>query len=137
MGGRGASSGVSDSGKKYGTEYKTLLTVGNVKFVKATSDDSELFETRTKGRVYVEIGKKEKPKTIYYFDNSLKKRKAIDLSHIHAKMKPHAHHGYFHSENDGKKGASALTPKEKNMVRRVLGIWDDYKASSGVGRSTP
>ncbi len=126
MGGRGASSGVSDKKKKYGTEYKSLLTVGNMKFIKATSNSSELFETRTKGRVYVEIGKKNTPKSIHYFDNSLRKTKTIDLSHIHAKMKPHTHHGYFHNENDGIKGATGLTPKEKKMVKRVYKIWSEY-----------
>ena len=34
MGGRGASSGISVKGKKYGSQYRTLLTVGNVKFIK-------------------------------------------------------------------------------------------------------
>lgn len=33
MGGRGSSTGVSANGKLYGTEYKSLLTIGNVKFV--------------------------------------------------------------------------------------------------------
>ena len=33
MGGRGSSSGISDSGKIYGTEYKSLLTYGNTKYV--------------------------------------------------------------------------------------------------------
>lgn len=34
MGGRGSSSGMSDSGKKYGTEYTTLYQSGNIKFVR-------------------------------------------------------------------------------------------------------
>lgn len=33
FGGRGASSGLSDKGKKYGSEYKTLYQTGNIKFV--------------------------------------------------------------------------------------------------------
>lgn len=33
MGGRGASSGRSKKGKLYGTEYKTVHEVGNIKFV--------------------------------------------------------------------------------------------------------
>lgn len=128
MGGRGAASGISDKGKKYGTEYETLFTAGNLKFIKPTSRESNMFETQTSGRVYVEIGRNDAPKTIYYFDNSLKKTKTIDLSHIHAKMKPHAHHGYMHSENDGIKGATGLTPKEKRMVERVTQEWKKYKS---------
>ena len=34
MGGRGASSGISDKGKKYGSEYTTLYESGNIKFVR-------------------------------------------------------------------------------------------------------
>ena len=30
FGGRGASSGLSDKGKKYGSEYKTLYQTGNI-----------------------------------------------------------------------------------------------------------
>ena len=33
VGGRGASSGISDSGKRYGTEYKTIAQFGNVKVI--------------------------------------------------------------------------------------------------------
>ena len=35
MGGRGSSSGISVSGKVYGSEYKSLVTYGNIKFVKS------------------------------------------------------------------------------------------------------
>lgn len=41
MGGRGSSSGISASGKKYGTQYKTLLKDGNIKFVSKFNRDSE------------------------------------------------------------------------------------------------
>lgn len=127
MGGRGASSGVSDKGKKYGTEYKSLFTVGNIKFIEKTSHDSEMFETRTKGRVYVEVGAKGKPKTIYYFDTTNKKSKSIDLTRQHADLMPHVHHGYMRGE-DGKKGASKLTPKEKRMVERVNKLWSEHES---------
>ena len=55
MGGRGTSSGVSDKGKPYGTEYTTLLTSGNIKFVRYNDSGSAKTprETMTRGRVYV------------------------------------------------------------------------------------
>lgn len=57
MGGRGASSGISVSGKKYGTEYETLLAVSNIKFVKRLDNSQNApLETMTRGRVYVTIG---------------------------------------------------------------------------------
>lgn len=126
MGGRGASSGISNKGKKYGTQYKTLLADGNIKFVTKVNRDSEpLMETMTKGRVYVTVGGNEL-KSITYFDKDNKRVKSINLDHKHAEMQPHTHHGYFHSENDGKKGASNLTPKERKMVDNVKTIWDNY-----------
>lgn len=127
MGGRGSSSGISDKGRKYGSQYSTVLSVGNVKFVKANDRHSEsLFETRTKGRVYVTVGGNDLLKITYY-DNKNKRSKQIDLNHVHKGMRPHAHHGYNHNENDSAKGASRLTPKEKKMVERVTDIWYNRK----------
>ena len=75
MGGRGASSGMSDYGNKYGSQYKTLLQSGNIKFVQKNSKTSEtLMETMTKGRVYVTVGGNDLLQ-IVYFDNSMKRVK--------------------------------------------------------------
>lgn len=124
MGGRGASSGVSDTGHIYGTDYKTILQDGNIKFVTKTSSNSEtLMETMTNGRVYVNINNKNEIATIIYFDKNNKRSKQIDLTHPHKKLKPHTHHGYIHNENDSKKGGAKLTTKEKKMVDRVTKLW--------------
>ena len=56
---------------------------------------------------------------VVYFDNKNKRNKQIDLGRPHYGMKPHVHHGYFHNENDGIKGASKLTDKEKKMIKRI------------------
>lgn len=126
MGGRGASSGISDKGKKYGSQYKTLLRDGNIKFVTKTDRTSEtLMETMTPGRVYVTVGGNDLL-SIMYFDSENKRVKSIDLDHEHKKMKPHTHHGYRHFENDGPKGAANLTTEEKKMVERVRGLWYNY-----------
>ena len=137
MGGRGASSGVSADGKKYGTEYRTLFEEGNNKFVvqneKDTSNSKKVSvkspkETMTKNRVYVTVNEKiDKPVYITYYDKDNKKYKSIDLEHPHAGMKPHVHHGYEHKENDGPKGATGLSPKEKRMVVLVNRLWYDYQ----------
>ena len=56
MGGRGASSGISDSGKRYGTEYKTIAQFGNVKVVRANDGGAKApMETMTPGRVYATV----------------------------------------------------------------------------------
>ena len=123
MGGRGASSGISAKGNKYGTQYHTLLKVGNIKFVEKNDRQSEtLMETMTRGRVYVTVGGEDLMKVIY-FDNDNKRVKEINLDHAHQGMDHHTHHGYYHNENDGPKGAANLTPEEKRMVDRVTKIW--------------
>lgn len=123
MGGRGSSSGMSDKGKPYGSQYHTVLKSGNIKFVEANDRHSEsLFETQTKGRVYVTVGGNDFLKITYY-DHQNKRAKQIDLNHVHKGMKPHTHHGYNHNENDSAKGASNLTTEEKKMVERVKQIW--------------
>lgn len=126
MGGRGASSGTSAGGNPYGSQYHTLLQVGNIKFVEKNSRDSEtMMETMTPGRVYVTVGGDELI-SIVYFDTENKRMKQIDLNHPHAGMKPHTHHGYLHNENDSAKGAANLTTEERAMVDRVQKLWDNY-----------
>lgn len=126
MGGRGASSGISDKGNKYGTQYHTILQSGNIKFITKNNREVEtLMETLTKGRVYVTVGGNDLLK-VTYFDNKNKRSKTIDLDHPHKGQKPHTHHGYNHNEYDSKRGASNLTPEEKRMVDKVIKIWDNY-----------
>ncbi|HGA0129085.1 TPA: hypothetical protein ACGP1A_001461 [Streptococcus agalactiae] len=130
MGGRGASSGISEKRKKYGTEYHSLFTSGNMKFIVQNEDSSQTapMETMIKGRVYALIDKnKNIPKNITFFDKSNKRSKQIDLDHEHKKLQPHVHHGYEHSEFENSKlGASKLTKKELKLVERVNNEWYNY-----------
>lgn len=124
MGGRGASSGMSEKGKPYGSEFRTLLKAGNIKFVKAVDGAQKTpMETMTKGRVYVTLNKNDNIKAITYYDAANKRTKQIDLDRPHNKVSPHTHHGYIHSENDSAKGYANLTTEEKKMVERVKKIW--------------
>lgn len=128
MGGRGASSGISTNGNRYGTQYRTVVSSGNVKIVRPKAESTEsLLETATRGRVYGLLNSKGDIGSIVYFDNNGKRTKRIDLDHSHRKMKPHTQHGYLGGGRDGKKGASRSTPDEKRMVERVRSIWDNYK----------
>lgn len=126
MGGRGASSGVSDKGKKYGTEYETLLTVGNIKFVRyADSNSAKIpLETRTKGRVYAVVNAKGDINSIDYYDNSGKHRKSINILHSHNQFPGmHTHEGYYHAEN----GTHNLTANEKKLVDFLLRTWHNRR----------
>ena len=125
MGGRGASSGTSVRGNRYGSQYHAVYQSGNIKFVTKNARDSEtLMETMTRGRVYVHVEGNDL-KSIVYFDNENKRAKQIDLDHPHKGETPHAHHGYNHSENDSAKGAAHLTTEERAMVDRVRKLWNN------------
>lgn len=131
MGGRGAASGFSDSGKRYGTEYSTLYQSGNIKFVKVKDGaNTAPLETMTKGRIYVTVDKEsDRLKSITYYDQSNKRVKQIDLDHYHKingkPLKPHTQYGYYHN---GK--AVDLSTDEQRMVDNVTRIWDNRYGKS-------
>lgn len=133
MGGRGAGSGISDRGNEYGSQFHSIMDVngkplvsGNIKFIESNSRNSEsLFETMTKGRAYAVVGGNDLLK-IVYFDKENKHVKEINFGHKHAELDPHVHHGYYHNERDGEKGATKLNVEEKKMVARAKKTWYDY-----------
>lgn len=121
MGGRGASSGMSEKGKKYGTEFSALLKVSNIKFVRYNDSTSSKTpqETMTRGRVYAVVNAKDKLTSITYYDTEGKRTKTIDLNHRHDGKQPHVHHGYNHSEG----GTTRLSKKEAALVDFVRKTW--------------
>ncbi len=128
MGGRGASSGMSNSGKKYGSEYTTVYQSGNIKFIKqnANSSITAPMETMTNGRIYVTLNQNNIPKSITYYDKKNHRKKQVDIKGRPHNVKgtltlPHTHKGYFHAEY----GTTELSPKEQKMVERVLKTWDN------------
>jgi len=124
MGGRGSSSGFSDSGAEYGTEFHELYKTGNIKFVQSNKGSATApMETMTRGRVYVTVNADGVPKFISYYDTQNKRSKTIDLGHKHKGVDRHVHHGYFHNENDGPKGATNPDTKEKRMIEKALKAW--------------
>lgn len=50
----------------------------------------------------------------------------VALDHPHKGMDRHAHHGYYHNENDGPKGATNLTQKEKKMIANIEALWYNH-----------
>ena len=122
MGGRGAGSGMSDSGRKYGTEFTTLLKEGNIKFVKynEANNAKDPLETMTRGRVYATVNDHNEINSINYYDNGGKRVKSINLLHNHTTITgEHTHLGYYHKEN----GTRKLTSKEKKVVELVKKAW--------------
>ncbi len=128
MGGRGASSGTSVKKNKYGSQYKSIFTRGNIKFIKPTENNTEeLLETMTRGRVYALINSNDKIKSITYFDNDNKRSKVVEIDHYHAGLKEHAHRGYERQKDGDKTIATKPTSKEIKMIDRVVKIWENYK----------
>lgn len=129
MGGRGASIGKSYvfRGKErvYGSEYKTMFQVDNIKFISQndkTISTTAPRETITKGRVYVTINTDlNKSEYITYYSDDGKKSKSIDLLHKHKGMDIHVQEGYSHEIE-----ARDTTDKENRMVERVNKLWHDY-----------
>lgn len=128
MGGRGASSGMSVKGKKYGTEYTTLYQSGNIKFIKYNDSKSAKtpIETMTKNRIYVTLGQDNIPKAITFYDNDGKRTKQIDITgkphKINEKLTlPHSHYGYFHDE----KGTFEISESDRKIIDNVFKIWNN------------
>ena len=130
IGGRGASSGVSDKGKPYGSEYKTLYQSGNIKFVQSNSGSAKTpMETMTHGRVYATVNDRDQVKAITYYDKHNKRYKQIDIiGKKHEvdgeKIIPHTHKGYVHDEH----GTKAPSAKQQKMIDRVLKAWQNRKS---------
>lgn len=126
MGGRGASSGMSVKGKKYGTEYTTLLQVDNIKYVKYNDSNSVKapMETMTKNRIYATIDSNNDVRYITFYDENGKRFKQIDVKGrphiINGEPKlPHTHYGYEHDEY----GTYELSAGETSLVEFVLSNW--------------
>lgn len=121
----GSSGTASGTGKHpYGSEYKTVLQDGNIKFVKnkLANNAKAPLETQTKGRIYVTVNNSDELSFISYYDQSGKRAKTIDLLHAHNGKSPHSHTGYEHN------GAAAdLTVEEKKLLEKVRRVWYDKK----------
>ncbi|MBR2259716.1 MAG: hypothetical protein IJ899_20735 [Blautia sp.] len=124
MGSRGASSGVSIRGNKYGTQYKSILQFENIKFVKKTSRQSEdLMETMTPGRIYATVGGKDVIR-ITFFDEINKRNKVIEIDKKTQKW--HVHHGYEHTEYSEEHHES-LSDSDQIFLDKVLEVWHNKK----------
>ena len=107
-------------GVKYGTEFKTVLESGNIKFIKFNGNNSPSPDyTEKSGRVYVLVNQQNKLKSIIYFGKNGKRKKQIDLDKPHFGRAPHTHKGYKHDE----KGTFPLSSKEEKMVERITKTW--------------
>lgn len=122
MGSRGASSGISDTGKRYGSEFHTVVQDGNVKYIKYNGNETTApMETRTRGRIYAVLDKNNDVKFIAFYDAEGEREKQIDVKgKPHNGLLPHVHEGYEHNEIADRD----LNDDEKNKVHEILSTWE-------------
>lgn len=123
MGGRGASSGVSENGNRYRTEYKTLTQFGNVKVVKYNGGNARSpMETMIPGRVYATVDKNNDIKFITFHDTNGERIKQVDVKgRSHEGALPHTHNGYEHDEYGTYPGVSS---KDQKIIDKILNQWE-------------
>jgi hypothetical protein len=128
MGGRGAASGVSDKGLEYGTEFRTLIRVDNIKFVTPTKAGPSPvpLETMSAGRnrVYAFVNYGGDLKSIIFYDKDGKRERQIDLDHQHRGQVPHVHVGYAENHTST---LIPLTKSDNEYIAKVTKIWEDEK----------
>ena len=120
MGGRGASSGMSERGNPYGSQYHAVLEDKNIKFVTNSIKNYEpLLETMTNGRTYVQVGGDDIVR-IAFMDEDNKRCKVIEKDKKKGKL--HVHHGYFHTE-ESEKAHEPLSQQDKDFLDKISRIW--------------
>jgi hypothetical protein len=124
MGGRGAASGVSAQGYQYGTEFKTLISVDNIKFVqpRKTGSSPVPIETMSSGRnrVYVLVNNSGEMKSISFYNSKGHLRRQIDFGHDHGHGSPHTHTGFGSARR-----TTPLTKSDEAYIRKVRKIWNE------------
>lgn len=124
MGGRGAASGMSKDRNKYGTQYRTVLQDGNIKFVSKVNRQAEtLMETMTAGRVYVEVGGKDLLR-IVSFDKENMRNHVIERDKRTDEW--HVHNGYLHAEK-GTSQHEPLNDGDKELLAKVKKLWHNHR----------
>ncbi len=122
---------MSDKGKKYGTEYKTLAQFGNVKVVKYVEGNTKApLETMTRGRVYATLDADNDIKYITLHDSENERNLTIEVKgpEHHGLKTPHVHVGYEHDEY----GTRPPIEKELKLIDKILHLWDKRRKKLGL-----
>jgi hypothetical protein len=124
MGGRGATSGISVKGYEYGTEFKSLLRVDNIKFVQYQLEKNAKIPEETmysgRNRVYVIVSQQNVLKFITFYNKEGKLRRQIDLDHEHNKRSPHVHAVKISADL---REIVPLSKSDKAYIEKVRKIW--------------
>lgn len=126
MGGRGAASGMSVRGIKYGQEYHSILTVDNIKFImKNQGSTTAPLETMSafQNRVYVTVNARNIIKAITLYDSNGLRKAEIHLDHTHNGLKPHVHIGYDEPHNNTN---TIALGQYTRLVNKILKVWSEF-----------
>lgn len=92
-------------------------------------------ESKVAGRVYAVIGGKgdaARVIRVILTDSSGKRETQIDVNkHSHKGLMLHVHHGYEHEEYDDPHSDAAPSTEERDLVDRILTLWDRHKQKTG------
>ncbi|HJA23201.1 MAG TPA: hypothetical protein H9958_03130 [Candidatus Limosilactobacillus intestinavium] len=131
MGSRGAASGTAKNGKKYGTEYRSFLQYGRIKFVKESNSKTTKapMETMTRGRIYATVNKQGKLKSLDLYGKNGRRLAHIGVNGAPHKINgeavlPHIHMGYFHTEYGGSR---KLNDYESGLVAKAQRALYNYR----------
>lgn len=137
MGGRGASYGYSDAGKKYGTEYSAYGQSGSIKFVKYNDASNAKAPAETspfsaaKGRIYAVLDDHYDIKYITFYDRDGILKKQVDVkgkSHSGFST-PHVHIGADHQESYFRPN---MTSREKKVLEQAMNYWNIKRKRLGL-----
>jgi len=124
MGGRGSSSGVSLAGKPYGSEYKTLLRVGNVKFLMHNHGPAAIpLETMSasKNRVYATVNSRGNIKYVTTYSEDGLAKIQYDLVYSNNKLISIHYHNWT-GESRGVEHRQ-LSAKEYRWIEGIVNEW--------------
>ncbi|PLS31564.1 hypothetical protein Uis1B_0555 [Bifidobacterium margollesii] len=131
MGGRGASSGVGNNGKPYGSEYRTLFQTGNIKFVERRDNKSTTapIETRSENRVYVTVRKDNGQMHSISIMRAGKVRTQIDYQD-HYGLGPHTHEWTYPGTKVVRGKPRSMTAEERKLFDRVNEEYRKFRSGS-------
>lgn len=135
MGGRGAASGLSNNGKPYGSEYRTLFQVDNIKFVERRDNKSTTapIETRSENRIYVTVNKEDSQLHSISVMRGGKVREQIDYRD-HKGMGVHVHEWRYTDDGTPRRDRHprALTVSERALYDKVNAAYAGFRKRGGA-----
>lgn len=127
--GRCAASSVSNNGKPYGSEYRTLFQVDNIKFVERRDSKpvKAPIETMAKDRIYATIEPKSGQINSISIMETGKVRSQIDYRD-HGPFHEHVHDWDYSGDKPRRSDARTLTDVERRLFDKINGEYRKFRS---------